>query len=127
MEAWVPLFNIFLNSPTPETEASLWLEQSSSSSSVPITTTSFLSLLAEPIINNSSTNRWSKTHFPFHVISCFFYDSHFFFSLLTACVTGGSCFYKHCLFLSSPEFCPFLVLSIKGFASGTYLSWPGLC
>ncbi|KAL9399348.1 hypothetical protein Peur_008309 [Populus x canadensis] len=56
MEAWVPLFNIFLNSPTPETEASLWLQQSSSSSSVPITTTSFLSLLAKPITNNSSTN-----------------------------------------------------------------------
>ncbi|KAB5552587.1 hypothetical protein DKX38_009898 [Salix brachista] len=57
MEAWVPLFNIFLNSPTPETEASLWLQQSSSSSSsVPITTTSFLSLLAKPMINSSSTN-----------------------------------------------------------------------
>ncbi|CAK7352620.1 unnamed protein product [Dovyalis caffra] len=61
MEAWVPLFDIFLNSPTPETEASLWLQQSSSfvnaSSSVPITTASFLSLLTKPILNNSSTNR----------------------------------------------------------------------
>ncbi|KAJ4825450.1 hypothetical protein Tsubulata_010610 [Turnera subulata] len=59
MDQWVPLFDIFLHSPTPETQASLWLQQafnatvSSSSASppstTPITTASFLSLLARPI------------------------------------------------------------------------------
>ncbi|KAL5572496.1 hypothetical protein UlMin_022093 [Ulmus minor] len=48
MEAWVPLFDIFLNSPTPEFDASLWLHKSFSTSSpatIPITTASFVSLL----------------------------------------------------------------------------------
>ncbi|KAJ9167941.1 hypothetical protein P3X46_019528 [Hevea brasiliensis] len=50
MEQWVPLFDIFLNSSAPETEASLWLQQSfNASSSNPITTCSFLSLLTKPI------------------------------------------------------------------------------
>nr|POE69864.1 hypothetical protein CFP56_29448 [Quercus suber] len=50
MESWVPLFKIFLNSPTPETEASQWLQQSfnASSTTTPITTSSFLSLLSKP-------------------------------------------------------------------------------
>ncbi|XVF35002.1 hypothetical protein REPUB_Repub18cG0107300 [Reevesia pubescens] len=63
MERWVPLFDIFMNSPTPETEASLWLQQSfnsttsSSSTTTPITTSSFLSLLIKPcnpIVKDSS-------------------------------------------------------------------------
>ncbi|KAL4282479.1 hypothetical protein GQ457_16G003280 [Hibiscus cannabinus] len=62
MEQWVPLFDIFMNSPTPETEASLWLKQSfnsttsssSSSTVTPITTSSFLSLLTNPIVKDSS-------------------------------------------------------------------------
>ncbi|EOY30485.1 Fanconi anemia group E protein [Theobroma cacao] len=63
MEPWVPLFDIFMNSPTPETEASLWLQQSfnattsSSSTTTPITTSSFLSLLTKPcnpIVKDSS-------------------------------------------------------------------------
>ncbi|EEF48097.1 uncharacterized protein LOC8265072 [Ricinus communis] len=51
MERWIPLFDIFLNSSTPETEASIWLNQSfsASSPSSPITTASFLSLLTKPI------------------------------------------------------------------------------
>ncbi|KAK9947933.1 hypothetical protein M0R45_003528 [Rubus argutus] len=52
MEQWVPLFDIFLNSPTPESEASTWLKQSFSASSAttaPITTRSFLSLLMKPL------------------------------------------------------------------------------
>uniref|UniRef100_A0A2P2IV97 Uncharacterized protein n=2 Tax=Rhizophora mucronata TaxID=61149 RepID=A0A2P2IV97_RHIMU len=50
MEQWVPLFDIFLNSPTPETEASLWFAQSfNAASSNSITTSSFLSLLTNPI------------------------------------------------------------------------------
>ncbi|GAB4837815.1 hypothetical protein Ancab_027339 [Ancistrocladus abbreviatus] len=49
MEAWVPLFNIFLNSPTPESEASLWLQQAFNASSTPtITTNSFIALLTKP-------------------------------------------------------------------------------
>ncbi|KAL2533204.1 Fanconi anemia group E protein [Abeliophyllum distichum] len=50
MERWIPLMEIFLNSPCPETEASLWLRKSfnHSSNSAPISTTSFLSLLAKP-------------------------------------------------------------------------------
>ncbi|KAL1060306.1 hypothetical protein V6Z11_1Z108400 [Gossypium hirsutum] len=54
MEAWVPLFDIFMNSPTPEIEASLWLQQCfnattlSSSTTTPITASSFLSLLTKP-------------------------------------------------------------------------------
>ncbi|KAK9275086.1 hypothetical protein L1049_022345 [Liquidambar formosana] len=52
MESWVPLFDIFLNSPSPEADASRWLQQSfdasSSSSSSTITTASFLSLLTKP-------------------------------------------------------------------------------
>ncbi|GMI64800.1 hypothetical protein like AT4G29560 [Hibiscus trionum] len=63
MEQWVPLFDIFMNSPTPETEASLWLQQSfnattsSSPTITPITTSSFLSLLTKPcnpILKDSS-------------------------------------------------------------------------
>ncbi|XVE70588.1 hypothetical protein DITRI_Ditri10aG0083500 [Diplodiscus trichospermus] len=63
METWVPLFDIFMNSPTPETEASLWLQQSfnattsSSSTATPLNTSSFLSLLTKPcslIIKGSS-------------------------------------------------------------------------
>ncbi|MBA0747550.1 hypothetical protein Gogos_004457, partial [Gossypium gossypioides] len=54
MEAWVPLFDIFMNSPTPEIEASLWLQQCfnattlSSSTTTPITASFFLSLLTKP-------------------------------------------------------------------------------
>ncbi|KAG8489235.1 hypothetical protein CXB51_017264 [Gossypium anomalum] len=54
MEAWVPLFDIFMDSPTPEIEASLWLQQCfnattlSSSTTTPITASSFLSLLTKP-------------------------------------------------------------------------------
>ncbi|KAI3422907.1 FA_FANCE domain-containing protein [Psidium guajava] len=51
MEPWTPLFDIFLNSPTPETDASRWLQESFSSSSTsatPVTTASFLSLLSKP-------------------------------------------------------------------------------
>ncbi|CAK9144117.1 unnamed protein product [Ilex paraguariensis] len=49
MESWVPLFDIFLNSPCPETEASLWLQQSfNPSSTTTISTNSFLSLLTKP-------------------------------------------------------------------------------
>ncbi|KAF6175320.1 hypothetical protein GIB67_021825 [Kingdonia uniflora] len=58
MEAWVPLFDIFLNSPTPEGEASLWLQQSFDATTTTTTTTgSFLALLSKPIdvvINSSS-------------------------------------------------------------------------
>ncbi|KAL8160851.1 hypothetical protein V2J09_012340 [Rumex salicifolius] len=49
MEEWIPLFNILLNSPTPESEASLWLQHSFTTSSDPtITYTSFLALLTKP-------------------------------------------------------------------------------
>ncbi|KAL2553715.1 Fanconi anemia group E protein [Forsythia ovata] len=72
MERWIPLMEIFLNSPCPETEASLWLQKSfnHSSNSAPISTTSFLSLLAKPsdtiLIDPSSTPQekrvmWIKT------------------------------------------------------------------
>ncbi|KAK4786274.1 hypothetical protein SAY86_002963 [Trapa natans] len=59
MERWVPLFNIFINSPTPETDASGWLQESFNAvSAAPITTASFLSLLKEPrsaIVSDSSS------------------------------------------------------------------------
>ncbi|KAH0970691.1 hypothetical protein GBA52_022847 [Prunus armeniaca] len=67
MEQWVPLFDIFLTSPTPESEASTWLNQSfraSSSTSTPITTGSFLSLLMKPLDSivvdesSSSSSAW---------------------------------------------------------------------
>ncbi|KAG2319398.1 hypothetical protein Bca4012_054354 [Brassica carinata] len=51
MEEWIPLLDIFLKSPSPETQASLWLDEasnssySSSSSSSPINRSSFVSLL----------------------------------------------------------------------------------
>ncbi|KAJ4708622.1 Fanconi anemia group E protein [Melia azedarach] len=68
MESWVPLMDIFLNSPTPETEASLWLQQffgaTSSSSSTPITTSSFIALLTKPCSvtsNGSSSSPATKT------------------------------------------------------------------
>ncbi|CAN7132982.1 unnamed protein product [Brassica rapa subsp. narinosa] len=66
MEEWIPLLDIFLKSPSPETEAALWLDEasisfssssSSSSSSSPINRSSFVSLLkkqCEPIDQNSS-------------------------------------------------------------------------
>ncbi|XP_062091011.1 uncharacterized protein LOC133797198 [Humulus lupulus] len=63
MEAWVPLLNIFLNSPVPESEASRWLHQSFSASSAataPITTASFVSLLMKPldaiVVDDSSSS-----------------------------------------------------------------------
>ncbi|KAF3439586.1 hypothetical protein FNV43_RR17864 [Rhamnella rubrinervis] len=69
MEAWVPLFDIFLNSPTPESEASLWLNQSFSSSSSaksPITTASFVSLLMRPfdaiVADGSSSSSSSSSY-----------------------------------------------------------------
>ncbi|GAV68313.1 FA_FANCE domain-containing protein [Cephalotus follicularis] len=63
MESWVPLFDIFLNSPTPETKASLWLKQSfnvtssslSSTTTTTTTTTSFLSLLRKPLDATATT------------------------------------------------------------------------
>ncbi|KAK4368681.1 hypothetical protein RND71_012473 [Anisodus tanguticus] len=49
MECWVPLFQIFLNSPCPDTEASLWLQQSfNQPGPITISTSSFLSLLTTP-------------------------------------------------------------------------------
>lgn len=60
MEVWLPLFDIFMNSPSPEFEASLWLQQSFNALSTPIITTgSFLSLLTKPcdtvIVDSSSS------------------------------------------------------------------------
>ncbi|KAJ8531998.1 hypothetical protein K7X08_011921 [Anisodus acutangulus] len=49
MECWIPLFQIFLNSPCPDTEASLWLQQSfNQPDPTTISTISFLSLLTRP-------------------------------------------------------------------------------
>ncbi|CAN8230068.1 unnamed protein product [Cochlearia groenlandica] len=47
MEVWIPLFDIFMKCPSPELEASLWLDHSSSSSAAaaPINRSSFVSLL----------------------------------------------------------------------------------
>ncbi|KAF5190742.1 fanconi anemia group E protein FANCE protein [Thalictrum thalictroides] len=72
MEAWVPLFDIFLNSPTPESEASRWLQQSFTTSTTTSTSTSsFLSLLSKPVdvavINNSSDS--APTSSP-HQLKC---------------------------------------------------------
>ncbi|XP_047308398.1 uncharacterized protein LOC124911910 [Impatiens glandulifera] len=73
MESWSPLIDIFMNSPCPETEASLWLRRnfkaSSSISAPTITTNSFLLLLTKPldaVVNKSfppTTNRiiWMQT------------------------------------------------------------------
>lgn len=60
MEEWIPLFDIFLKSPSPETEASLWLDQASNSFSfsspeAPINRSSFISLLKKQCNQNSST------------------------------------------------------------------------
>ncbi|XP_065849927.1 uncharacterized protein [Euphorbia lathyris] len=67
MEQWIPLFDIFLKSLTPETDASLWLQQSfNASSSTPITTGSFLSLLTKPIdviISNTSPSSTKRVMF----------------------------------------------------------------
>ncbi|CAE6169619.1 unnamed protein product [Arabidopsis arenosa] len=60
MEEWIPLLDIFLKSPSPETEASLWLDQASNSSSssssaaAPINRSSFVSLLKKQCDQNSS-------------------------------------------------------------------------
>jgi len=60
MEEWIPLFDIFLKSPSPEAEASLWLDQasnlfsSSSSAAAPINRSSFVSLLKKQCDQNSS-------------------------------------------------------------------------
>ncbi|KAK9102181.1 hypothetical protein Sjap_019435 [Stephania japonica] len=52
MEAWIPLFNIFLNSPCPETEAALWMQNSFNDASKTTTyntnTNSLLLLLSNP-------------------------------------------------------------------------------
>ncbi|KAK9149473.1 hypothetical protein Scep_008230 [Stephania cephalantha] len=45
MEVWVPLFNIFLNSPCPESEASLWMQNSFNDASKTTTNTNTNSLL----------------------------------------------------------------------------------
>ncbi|RZC68272.1 hypothetical protein C5167_031528 [Papaver somniferum] len=61
MEAWVPLFDIFLNSPSPESEASLWFSSNSLNNSTTITSTnSFLKLLSKPI-NTITTNPSSSS------------------------------------------------------------------
>ncbi|KAI4376542.1 hypothetical protein MLD38_014291 [Melastoma candidum] len=50
MEAWAPLFDIFLRSPTPETDASRWLKESGAGSAEhPLSTSSFVSLLGRPL------------------------------------------------------------------------------
>ncbi|KAM7509656.1 hypothetical protein LguiA_020109 [Lonicera macranthoides] len=60
MESWVPLLDTFLNSTCPETEASLWLQQSFNPSSNTTTTNSFLSFLAKPtdviVLDSSSSS-----------------------------------------------------------------------
>ncbi|XP_057493588.1 uncharacterized protein LOC130779064 isoform X1 [Actinidia eriantha] len=64
MDSWVPLFDIFLNSPCPETEASHWLNQSFNASSSPtITTNSLLSLLSKPtnaVLTDSSSSQTKR-------------------------------------------------------------------
>ncbi|XP_059284339.1 uncharacterized protein LOC132037753 isoform X1 [Lycium ferocissimum] len=64
MECWVPLFEIFLNSPCPETQASLWLQQSfNQPGPTTISTSSFLSLLTKPThitITDSSSPSHTK-------------------------------------------------------------------
>ncbi|VFQ81365.1 unnamed protein product [Cuscuta campestris] len=62
MEAWVPLFKIFLNSATPESDASLWLQQSFNAASPSISTASFISLLTSPIDNPSSPSSSPSIH-----------------------------------------------------------------
>ncbi|CAN0884535.1 hypothetical protein LINGRAHAP2_LOCUS14870 [Linum grandiflorum] len=61
MDQWVPLLDIFLNSPSPEIQASLWLHRSFNvSSSSPISPASFLALLTQPldyIADGSKTKR----------------------------------------------------------------------
>lgn len=66
MEEWIPLLDIFLKSPSPETEAALWLDEasisfssssSSSSSSSPINRSSFVSLLKkQSYINDQNSS-----------------------------------------------------------------------
>ncbi|XP_059634842.1 uncharacterized protein LOC132277116 isoform X2 [Cornus florida] len=65
MESWVELVDIFMNSPCPESEASLWLRQSFNASST-TTTNSFISLLTKPfetvVVDSSSTSPSSPPH-----------------------------------------------------------------
>ncbi|XP_019086696.1 PREDICTED: uncharacterized protein LOC104717238 [Camelina sativa] len=68
MEEWIPLFDIFLNSSSPETEASLWLDQASSSSTssaaaAPINRSSFVSLLKQQCDHQSSSPVTKKVLF----------------------------------------------------------------
>ncbi|XP_024959901.1 uncharacterized protein LOC112500614 isoform X2 [Cynara cardunculus var. scolymus] len=72
MDSWLPLLDIFMNSLSPETEASLWLQSSfhpSSNSnpsiSVSTSTASFLSLLMQPteaVVIDSSSSSSSSIH-----------------------------------------------------------------
>ncbi|CAA0834960.1 Unknown protein [Striga hermonthica] len=66
MQAWVPLFEIFLDSPCPESEASLWLQKNfnPSSNSTPISTASLISLLTRPVEYSSTQGKkvvWIET------------------------------------------------------------------
>ncbi|KAJ9551206.1 hypothetical protein OSB04_015251 [Centaurea solstitialis] len=70
MDSWLPLLDIFMNSLSPETEASLWLQSSFNSSSNPsisisTSTASFISLLNQPIesvvIDSSSSSSLSSS------------------------------------------------------------------
>ncbi|XP_019089552.1 PREDICTED: uncharacterized protein LOC104730366 [Camelina sativa] len=68
MEEWIPLFDIFLNSSSPGTEASLWLDQASSSSTssaaaAPINLSSFVSLLKKQCDHQSSSPMTKKVLF----------------------------------------------------------------
>ncbi|XP_010438286.1 PREDICTED: uncharacterized protein LOC104721909 [Camelina sativa] len=68
MEEWIPLFDIFLNSSSPETEASLWLDQASSSSTSsaaapPINRSSFVSLLKQQCDHQNSSPVTKKVLF----------------------------------------------------------------
>lgn len=74
MEAWVPLFEIFMNAPSPEFEASLWLQQSFNASSTPtITTGSFLSLLTKPcdaVVTDSSSPFTKRQYYALFLFIC---------------------------------------------------------
>ncbi|CAH8364306.1 unnamed protein product [Eruca vesicaria subsp. sativa] len=65
MEEWIPLLDIFSKSPSPETQASLWLDEASisSSSSSPINRSSFVSLLKKQRFDQNSSPSSNKVMF----------------------------------------------------------------
>jgi hypothetical protein len=126
MESWVAPFEIFLKSPEPETEASQRLHQAfnASSSTTPITTSAFLSLLTSHKTLRRRCHRvlvifYSKSIQPIFVLIEIFW----FIWLVTKFDQQGHVYREFTEYRLG--FSLFWLMSARGFAHGTCRGWLG--